>query len=156
MSLNREELSIIETIILLSYIILLLIYNKSLFNNYFSTVTIFIILYYVILLPLQVDKISNHFEQYLQFSNSVITIVLVLLTFVVVNNKNIIPQNRLTNAFYSVGWMLIFLFGTSLFSILGKNMEQKTAKLIVCKISLFMFIMSFAILISFISGLTLA
>nr|MBI4156581.1 hypothetical protein [Candidatus Woesearchaeota archaeon] len=105
---------------------------------------------------MQSKKLDAHLDKYIQFSNSIIVIVLVLLTFVIVNEKGIIPSSTISNAFYAVGWLLIFLFATSLFSILGKNMKNKKNIQIVGRISLFMFIMAFAILISFISGLSLS
>ncbi len=153
---EKEQIAIIGTILLLLYVILVIIYNHSLFRNYFAIPTTLIIIFYTILLPIKSNKVNDNLDKYFQFSNSVIIMVLILLTFVIVNEKQIIPNNLIHNAFYSVGVMLIFLFATLLFSILGKNIENKKNMEIICRLSLFMFIMAFVVLISFISGLSLS
>jgi len=140
-------------IYLVYLIIILIINNGSIFNNYFYIPTIIFTCLFGGLIKIDITKLDSFFEMLLKFCNSIITIILILLAFVLVEAKGIIEKNSQGDALLSVGWIVIFLFGTYLFSLVGNHLKEEY-KEIMGRISFLIFLMTFLILISFIVSLT--
>ena len=148
-----ENITIALFTLLFFYVIITVMLNHSLFSNYFYIITTSFVFLFSLYSPINISKIEINFKNFIQFGNTLVIIILALLTFILVNDGTLIPKDLIKNALFSIGWLLIFLFGMYLLSIIGTNVESKNNKIIIARIVLFMFIMTFLVLISLICGL---
>ena len=150
---KKESVSIILTLLLIVYIVSLLFFNKSLFNNYFVFPTSIFLFLYSYFIPINKDYIDEVNEKFIQFSSGVITIIIAILTFVLVQGESILSNINKNKAFNSICIMIILLFSTTLFSILQRNTKIRKNKIFISKITFFTFLMFYVTLMSFIAGL---
>lgn len=124
------------------------------FRDYFAVLTVGFTLLFSFYVPINHKKLDETLSTCFQFSVSVIVVVLMLLTFIMITGKEIISKELVSNASHTIGWLMMLLFGTVLFALLGKNFQNKQYIEITLRLAIFMFILGFCVLVSFVSGLT--
>ena len=152
--LEKEGKCIIICALFFAYSFLAVVVFNSLFQGYLKIITIGFAVLFSFYIPINHKKIDATFSTIFQFSMSVVGIVLMLLTFVLVTGKEMIPNEFISNASYTIGWLMILLFGTAIFSLIGKNFQKKNYRKMSLRFAIFMFILGFTVLVSFISGIT--
>ena len=156
MSKSTELITLAITFLFMAYIIFALFYNHSLFNNSFYFLTLVITFFYCSLLPFNKEGSNLHCRSYLQTGNTFAVIILILIIYISLNKNIINPPALIKSSLFSLGWTLFFLFGAYLFSILSDTFELPANKIRAHRITSFMFIMIFLILINLTAGVILS
>ena len=143
------------TLTYLCYIIVTFLINKgSVFRYYWYVPTILLSGILSGGIKLNIIEDDKLFNIIIRFGNVIITVLLILLAFVLIDAKEVIASTMKKNALMSISWLSIFLFVSYILAIIGKNLKQKKEKEMYARVAFYMFLMSFLILISFIGSLT--
>jgi len=142
-----------EVYLYLFYLATALTVNSgSLFRGYWVLPTVVFTTLISFLLPLQFKDDKKVFNALLAFGNALIAVLLVLLAFVLVTGKEVISSYA-KNASNSVAMLAFFIFATYFLALVGKNMKDFSLREEVGRLAFLSFLLSFLILISFITSL---